>query len=295
VSGWKDAGMTDTAVMAAAPVDRRATRLAEWERRASPYIIVAALLPFAGTLAKSSEGPVSTVVGIACWLVFVVDFVVHLRLSEHYVRTRSGKIDLAIVFFTAPWYLLLPGGTASALVTVARLARVIRLFRAGGRNPRLRRLTDQLGQVAIYAGGLLTVCSLIEKWVEPPSSGFTTYGDAFWWGAVTLTTVGYGDIYPATAIGRLTGVVLMLGGVAFLGTLAGTLSAFFGLGGESTSPTASTSYADPPSSGTAQDPAQQPDQTSGISDPVAQELALLRAQVGELLTRLDSPAGLTRT
>jgi hypothetical protein len=161
--------MTDTADTAAAPVDPRAARLAQWERRASPYIIVAALLPFAGILANNKDGLVGAIVGIACWLVFVVDFAVHLRLSDHYARTRSGKIDLFIVFFTAPWYLLLPGGSASALVTVARLARVIRLFRAGGRSPKLRRLTDQLGQVAIYAGGLLTVCALIEKWVEPPS------------------------------------------------------------------------------------------------------------------------------
>jgi voltage-gated potassium channel len=51
-----------------------------------------------------------------------------------------------------------------------------------------------------------------------------------WWATVTITTVGYGDIFPITTAGRVAGVVLMFSGLAVLGVLAGTLATFFGLG-----------------------------------------------------------------
>jgi voltage-gated potassium channel len=60
---------------------------------------------------------------------------------------------------------------------------------------------------------------------------FNSFGTSVWWAIVTLTTVGYGDVYPITTAGRITGVVLMFSGVALIGVLAGTLATFFGFGG----------------------------------------------------------------
>lgn len=53
------------------------------------------------------------------------------------------------------------------------------------------------------------------------------FQDAVWWSIVTMTTVGYGDLYPATQTGRLLGVVVMLFGIGFLGILTATIASIF--------------------------------------------------------------------
>ncbi|KRN95054.1 hypothetical protein IV55_GL000334 [Furfurilactobacillus siliginis] len=52
-------------------------------------------------------------------------------------------------------------------------------------------------------------------------------GNAFWWAITTATTVGYGDIAPHTALGKVLAVILMLVGVGFVGMLTSTLTAYF--------------------------------------------------------------------
>lgn len=54
-----------------------------------------------------------------------------------------------------------------------------------------------------------------------------SFGDAFWWSFVTATTVGYGDISPVTAPGRIIAAILMLTGIGFIGMLTGTIATFF--------------------------------------------------------------------
>lgn len=212
--------------------DPRAARLATWEARTTPAIIVAALLPVVVAFTPSPQSALSDTVNIVCWLVFLVDLIVHMRLKSRYLSTGRGKFDLAIVLITAPWFLLTGGG--SQFVVVARLARLGRVVMASARSNKLKHLGNQLGSAALYALGMILACSILVKALN--ESEFPTYGDAIWWGFVTFTTVGYGDFYPTTTGARIVAVVLMIGGVAFLGTLAGTLSAFFGVGTDGKEP-----------------------------------------------------------
>jgi voltage-gated potassium channel len=57
-----------------------------------------------------------------------------------------------------------------------------------------------------------------------PEAKIRAAGDALWWAVTTVTTVGYGDVYPITAAGRYAGVVTMLVGIAVAGSLTAAMS-----------------------------------------------------------------------
>ena len=185
-------------------------------------IIVAAILPI--IVVPESGNWVGELVGVVSWLVFLVDYVVNERRLVRYTSTWLGRFDLAVVVLTAPWYLL-PGARGGSFVVVLRLARLARIVMA---TPGARRLMERLGRVGLVALGVVAVSSAVAYYAEhPTNAGFATFGDALWWGIVTLTTVGYGDIVPHTSVGRWAGVTIMFTGVGVLGVLAGSLASFF--------------------------------------------------------------------
>ena len=232
-------------------------------------LIVSAILPL--ILVPAEGGWLALVVGILSWLVFVVDYVFHVRRVKGFARTGFGRFDLVVVVVTAPWYLLpgIHGGAFVVLIRLARLARILMVSRGS------RKLFARLGRVGGVAIGVLVTASLVAYYAEHPTNPeFGSIGDALWWGIVTLTTVGYGDIVPKTATGRWAGVVIMVTGIAVLGVLAGSLAGFFRLDKDPDDP-------------------EQPPAESG--DPalaaLVSEVAALRAQLALLAERIADLGG----
>lgn len=203
-------------------------------------IIVSAILPL--VVIPQSNGWVGVVVGVVTWLVFLTDYVVHAICVRHYWRTGFGAFDLFIVIATAPWFLF-PAAQAGQFVVLLRLARLARLVMA---TKGARRLLERLGGVVLIAGAMVVIGSFVAYHAEHASNPeFATVGDALWWGIVTLTTVGYGDIVPKTETGRWAGVMIMITGIATLGLLAGSLASFFRPGDETPVPAQPTAEPSP--------------------------------------------------
>jgi voltage-gated potassium channel len=241
--------------------------LARFDSRMQLPIVVSALLPL--VIVPESSSWIGVVVGVVTWLVFLVDFAVHARRRDRYWRTGFGAFDLFVVIATAPWFLI-PGAQAGEFVVLLRLARLARLVMA---TRGARRLFQRLGRVAAVAGGVVLIGSLVAYGAEHPTNpGFATIGDAFWWGIVSLTTVGYGDIVPKTGPGRWAGVTIMITGIAVLGLLAGSLASFFRLD--------ETQNADGPLEEQPADAAD--DATAPALRALAAEVAALRRQVEAL-------------
>ena len=119
-------------------------------------------------------------------------------------------------------------------VIVLPMLRPLRLLRVVTLLGALQRSVGSAirGQVIAYAAGsttvLLVVSSLAMLGAERGASGSSieSYGEALWWSAVTVTTVGYGDYSPVTVVGRAIAVGLMIAGIALLGVVTATLASW---------------------------------------------------------------------
>jgi voltage-gated potassium channel len=250
--------------------EQRAAR-ERWQRKWNLPILLAAVVPL--FTASDAGEIVQIVIGVGSWIVFVVDLVVQRRIVPDYLHRRNGRIDLAIVILTFPFYLIPSFSNYTALLMLARLARVVRVLVA---TAGLRRLAARLGKVAVVAGLMVLFCSLVAYEAEHPTNPeFATVGDALWWGIVTLTTVGYGDIVPETPTGRVAGIGIMFTGITVVGVLAGSLASLFGI--------------DQASAGEEDKGA---DEESGrlVAQPMHEELAALRAQLQAVDQRLGELA-----
>ncbi len=187
-------------------------------------IVLAAVLPL--FIVPESGDWVATLVGVVSWLVFLADFTVSERRRVRYLSTALGRFDLTVVVLTAPWFLL-PGAHAGSFVVVLRLARLLRVVLVSGGA---KRLFERLGRVVVVAAVVVFSSATVAYYAEHATNReFATFGDSLWWGIVTLTTVGYGDIVPETTSGRWAGVMIMISGIAVVGILAGSLASFFRL------------------------------------------------------------------
>ena len=145
------------------------------------------------------------------WAVFTVEFGVKLLVSPNrlaYVRAHPFEAAMVVVPFLRPLRLL-------------RLLILVRLAVALGLNTRLIRsffLRRGTGfvlaclLVAVVGGGTLVFIAEHNN----ANSQITSLGDSYWWALVTMTTVGYGDYAPVTALGRGVAGFLMIFGIAAL-------------------------------------------------------------------------------
>jgi voltage-gated potassium channel len=200
----------------------------EW----SLFFLALLLVPLILIQVSSDDPQTLAAVEIAnalIWFAFVADLVYlarHASSARSFVRERW--LEIAIVLLSPPF--ILPAEVASL-----RLLRILRLVRLLAVLGRLQQGTGRaLGRQGLAYIGILGVFFVFVGGIsihelEPERA--PTVWEGMWWAIVTLTTVGYGDISPATFEGRILAAFLMVSGLAVIGALAGSVGALF-LGAE---------------------------------------------------------------
>ena len=204
------------------------------------FVIIAAIILSLIPLAFKTENMVFSVIDKLCCAVFIVDYLLRLITADYKYDKRSvlsflrypfsimALIDLISIL---PTFIQINSGLkVLRVLRMARAMRVLRVFKATRYSRSIsiivdvfRRSKEPLKAVGSLAVVYIVIAALVIFNVEPDS--FNTFFDALYWATVSLTTVGYGDIYPVTAIGRAVAMISSVFGIAIVALPSGIITA----------------------------------------------------------------------
>jgi len=156
-----------------------------------------------------------------------------IRKRFKFATSKFGIIDLAAI---VPFYLPLVMVLDLRVIRILRLLRLIRIFKLGRLSESMKTiggiLKDSKADLAVtvfVAFILLVLSSTMMYYFEADAQPdkFPNIGQALWWSVATLTTVGYGDVYPVTGVGKVLSGVVALIGIGFVALPTSILSSAF--------------------------------------------------------------------
>lgn len=174
---------------------------------------------------------------IAEWIItgiFTLEYFTRLFVVKRpikYVYSFFGVIDLLSIL---PSYLALfiTGGVHGlAVIRALRLLRIFRILKlsryTNEGNILIEALKESRQKLSVFLFGVLTIVIIVGAImyiVEGPEHGFTSIPESIYWAIVTITTVGYGDIFPQTELGKVISSVLMIMGYAIIAIPTGIVT-----------------------------------------------------------------------
>ncbi len=199
-------------------------------------VIIASLVP----LAFKSENTAFVVIDKVSVTIFIIDYFLRWLTADYKYSKKSvtsflrypfsamAIVDLVSILPSVS--ILSNGFKLLRILRMIRAMRVFRVFKALRYSKNFERIgnvmrssRDSLIAVGVLAGGYILISALAIFNVEPDSFG--TFFDALYWATVSLTTVGYGDIYPVSTFGRVITMVSSLFGIAIVALPAGIITA----------------------------------------------------------------------
>ena len=196
-------------------------RLDAWERLTDwPLLILAVLFlgAYAWEVIGNLQGRAANVTEFimnVVWAAFAVDYVVRLSLAKpRFKWFITHLFDLLIV--------------ALPILRPLRLLRLVTFVKVLGRKAGST-FRGKIAQYSIASTALLIVVSalaVLDAERSVSDALITSFPQAIWWAFETITTVGYGDLYPISVTGRAVALCLMTGGVALIGVVTATMASW---------------------------------------------------------------------
>ena len=189
------------------------------------YVLIALFVETVFKLPADTSDLLNRIDNLVC-LAFLLDFVGNLITAKSKLGyLKWGWIDLVS---SIPYLYFLRWGR------IMRVIRILRLLR-GFRSTKLilqllfaNRAKGTFATVAMITFVIVVFASIAVLNLEnTPESNIKTAPDALWWAFVTVSTVGYGDRFPVTHLGRIVAVLLMTAGVGLFGTFTAYVASLF--------------------------------------------------------------------
>ena len=189
------------------------------------YVLIALFIDTIFTLPKETSILLTKIDNIVCF-VFIGDFIYNVITAQNKIKYLNwGWIDLVS---SIPSIQILRWGRFARVIRILRLLRGIRSTKQIIKFLFANRAKGTFASVAMISFVLVVFSSVaILNCETSPESNIQSASDALWWSFVTITTVGYGDYYPITLLGRIIAGVLMTAGVGLFGTFTAYVASSF--------------------------------------------------------------------
>lgn len=201
-------------------------------------VIIISIIP----LAFRNTNIVWSVIDVISAIIFIIDYLIRLITADYEIKdgiksfiiypfTPMAIIDLLSILPSISIFIMVNRGFR--LLRIIRLIRTFRIFRVFktfrySKNIEIimnvfKKQKDALSVVMLLAVGYVFVCALIIFNVEPDT--FPSFFDALYWATVSLTTVGYGDIYAVSTTGKIITMISAFFGIGVVALPAGIITA----------------------------------------------------------------------
>ena len=220
---------------------KSSSSLATWRRRTDiPLLLIAVgslpllLLEVVSDRLTPNDQNFITGVNVFVFVAFAIDYLVELCVTDNrktYVKTQWASLLIVISQSLA----LLPALGFLGILRGVRALRIVgtlsRIIGIGGATKEQGRqfFKEKAASVAFGLAGFTLISSAVGfTLAEDVGDGrrIHSFFDALWWSAATITTVGYGDIYPVTAVGRIIAVFTMIVGISTLAVVTARIAQF---------------------------------------------------------------------
>jgi voltage-gated potassium channel len=193
-----------------------------WELTMAVLAIAFVITGFAADAASGSTLSLLEAADLALTVVFIAEFATRFTAGfDRLAYLRGHAIDLIA---------LVPTVRGIRVLRLLRLLRLVRAFAGMYRGlQHFERMARHRGLAWLFVtwAAVMVICSLALYTAENGiNQAVSTPLDALWWGIVTLTTVGYGDVYPVTPEGRIAASVLMVLGIGLFSAITATVTSF---------------------------------------------------------------------